>query len=313
MYPSPRQSSIAASIEDVYGERLSATRETPFSWLFFSSVTAYKVRKDVAIGVAGQSHRQAQQLTMREFIRGSRFSPGTYQDLETVKAEGRAYLVLAMKRIRDDSLLRNIYQRQGFDSHMYSKLVDGINQLHARSRPVKRRLNMDLKKSLAFLESFKSAPPLLFNHPGRIRSAISKLKTFVDEYSAILEARSRCGFVLDTHGDLHSSNIFIASRAVFIDPAVASPALYQIDYLDQIADILLDLRATGYDRFADDLIHDVSLAYRDEHSLFLLSRLYMPLNAIIRIRVYAMYKARGLQSSLPVSANRYLKYTISGM
>jgi hypothetical protein len=100
---------------------------------------------------------------------------------------------------------------------------------------------------------------------------------------------------------------------VFVDPAVALPEMYQIDYLDQMADIYLDLQASGNERFAANLMRDVSLGRHDDCGMFLLSSVYIPMNAMIRIYISDMYERKGLRSPLAASSDLYWQHALNRM
>jgi aminoglycoside phosphotransferase family enzyme len=309
MRPDSTEKNIASALTEIEGADVEKCIISRFSWLFFSKKKVYKVRRDQQPVVTALTGSALQNLAEKEFERGRQFTPALYQGLRTIQIQAHDYSVLILKRMHDDKLLRNIYRRQAFNPRYYATLVEGLNDLHDKSSPViSRPLVADQQLIWDFLERTLLSNKTPFDRQFNLRGEIIALRKFFDEHITLFQERVEAGLILDTHGDLHSANIFIVQEACFIDPAVASSHMYQIDYLNQLADVGLDLLVSGYGLFVPQLMKDVILVKSDADSNFFLSRFYLQLRALIRVALWRLYYSQGLASPLASPVQRYYEF-----
>ena len=302
----PLKTRIASIISEVEKADIETCITSRFSWLFLSSDRVFKVRQDQPTAVTSLSRGAVQALAEIEFERGKMFSPDLYQGLINIETNNQAYCVLILKRMQDNKLLRNIYQKQVFDSRSYLTLIKGLNLLHERSGLVTScDIRTYVELTWEFLDRTSRSVKTPLDKRFSIKEALVNLKTFFDKHIHLFQERVEAGFFLDTHGDLHSANIFLTEEAVFIDPAVASPHMYHIDYLQQLADIMLDLLACGHNTFIPRIMKDVTLVRFDADANLLLSKFYLPLRALLRVALWRLYRSSGLASPLPVTIHNY--------
>lgn len=302
----PLKTRIASIISEVEKTDIETCFTSRFSWLFLSSDRVFKVRQDQPTAVTSLSRGAVQALAEIEFERGKRFSSDLYQGLINIETNDQTYCVLILKRIQDNKLLRNIYQRQAFDLRSYLTLVEGLNLLHEKSNPVTScDIYTYVELTWEFLDRTSGSVKTPLDKKFSIKEALVNLKTFFDKHTQLFQERVDAGFFLDTHGDLHSANVFLTQEAVFIDPAVASPHMYRIDYLQQLADVMLDLLACGHNTLMPRIMEDVTLVRFDADANILLSKYYLPLRALLRVALWRLYWSSGLASPLPVTIHNY--------
>jgi aminoglycoside phosphotransferase family enzyme len=303
------EKSIASAITELEGTDIEKYVISRFSWLFFSRKNVYKVRRDQPPVITTLTGKALQNLADKEFERGRRFTSALYEGVKTIQVRGHGYKVLILNRMRDSDLLCNIYQHQAFSPHHYATLVEGLNTLHDNSNPLtSRSVSADQQLTWAFLDRTSNSEKTPLDQEFDFRGQLIALRRFFDEHMTLFQERVKAGFVLDTHGDLHSANIFIAKETRFIDPAVASSHMYQIDYLNQIADVGLDLVISGYGSFIPQLMRDIALLKSDADADFFLRRFYFGLRVLIRIALWRLHYSQGLQSPLASSIKRYYEF-----
>jgi aminoglycoside phosphotransferase family enzyme len=303
------EKSLIFALTETEGVGIETCVHSRFSWLFFSKDRVYKVRRDQPAAVTALAGPALQSLTEREFERGKRFTTRLYQGLTSIQVDGKSYKVLILKRLQDHTLLLNIYRTQAFGPRPYANLVDGLNSLHQKSSAVRTRsVATDTELTCKFLNRTSMSIKTPIDSTFDLGKCATGLWKVFGEHMAFLQERVARGFVIDTHGDLHSANIFLVNDACFIDPAVASSHMYQLDYLNQMADVILDLAVSGCGSFVSQLMRDVAFAEADTDSDYCLSRFYLPLRALLRVALWRLYWSYGLRSPLASSVERYCDF-----
>lgn len=91
--------------------------------------------------------------------------------------------------------------------------------------------------------------------------AVDRSAVFLNKHSKRLQQRTEEGFVVDGHGDLHASNIFLTDPPVIFDCIEFNDHLRQIDVLNEIAFLCVDLDFFGFPDGANYFVK----AYADQY------------------------------------------------
>jgi aminoglycoside phosphotransferase family enzyme len=109
---------------------------------------------------------------------------------------------------------------------------------------------------------------------------IPRIERFLAKQHLKIQQRALDGFVIDGHGDLHCSNIFIFDEApILFDCLEFDDELRMVDVLDELAFLVMDLEARGFNQFADLLLntyleHHRCVKSEEDLNLFYYFKLY---------------------------------------
>lgn len=233
--------------------------ETHISWVILSGRDAFKVKKPVKFDFLDFSTLEKRRYyCQRELELNSRFAQGIYLEVLpivqcsaglAIGGEGSPLdYALHMKRL-DDSLQMNLLLEKGLvtPAHM-RQLAEKLAIFHAYTDIVERP--PDIGAMLADFADVESVASCLDARLGP--SAARKLvestafaRPFLKRLAGRLRERSRRGFVIDGHGDLHSRNIFLMEEPVIFDCIEFNDHFRQVDVLDELAFLCMDLDYYG--------------------------------------------------------------------
>jgi predicted kinase len=122
-----------------------------------------------------------------------------------------------------------------------------------------------------------------------------------------LAARKRAGRVRECHGDLHLGNIaFLDGKPRLFDCIEFNPALRWIDVFNEVAFLVMDLRAAGHERLARRFLNAYLEASGDYAGLRTL-RYFLVYRAMVRAKIFLM-RAGQLRAGEPEQARAQAQF-----
>lgn len=275
--------------------------ETHISWVLLLGRYAYKIKKAVRFDFLDTASLASRHHLCQEEVRlNRRLAPALYLGVIPVRqVGGRCQLGGQGGRIIDYAV-----QMQRLDP---ARQMDRQLALGAVTPAQMQQLGVQHR---AF---FAAGPPLPYRpgKPNHTPLAWGHLRPFVraqlgaaqmqhaeaamtattargEALQPLMRQRQAAGWVRDLHGDLHSANIFLYDPPVVFDCLEFSPALRQIDLLDEAAFLGMDLWAQGYpDLEAPFLAGLLGPDYPLPPALAQLYRHYQAYRAWVRAKVQA--------------------------
>ncbi|MGZ4197907.1 MAG: bifunctional aminoglycoside phosphotransferase/ATP-binding protein [Solirubrobacteraceae bacterium] len=281
-------------------------RETHISWVFLAGDRAYKLKKPLILPFLDFGTPQRRRGMCREEVRlNHRLAPDLYLGVCAVvaTADGLAlgaeddpravdYLV-EMRRFDESCTLAAKLQRGEMKRREVVAVAQMLAGFHARAPrvaasgvpalAVERRMTENFHELLAIVEQRAEVEWVL---------ALERFAhAFVVARAQMLDARARRGFVREVHGDLRADHVLLAETLAIVDCVEFDRGLREIDVADDLAFLVMDLVASGGERFARTLVR----AYRDaggDPGADRLIAFYATYRALVRAKVALLRAAQ---------------------
>ncbi len=291
--------------------------ETHISWVLLSGERARKIKKPVDLGFLDFSTLEKRRFYCEEELRLNRrlasewylgvVAIGGAPDRPCVPAQGKAieYFV-EMRRFPDAARLDRLLEQGRLDA---------------------ARIDAFARRIARFYQGLPGAPPdSPYGRPeavyapvaenfaelrGRLGDAAEPL-AWIEAWSRAeferqherLAQRRRQGWIRECHGDLHLGNLaWVDGQPLVFDCIEFSPALRWIDPVNEIAFLLMDLRARGRADLGWGFL-DTWLEITGDFAGLALMRFYRVYRAMVRAKVEAIQA--GQRGGDPSAALRYL-------
>lgn len=279
--------------------------ETHISCVLMAGDRVLKLKKPVTLPFVDFAPLAAREKACRqEIVLNRRTAPALYRGLwaVVVEAEGLRLVpeaelaataevcdwVIEMARFADGALLSDVAQRDGLSRPLLTALAESIARFHQQAAPVAapagsgaQSIQDVLDGNLFCLRRFPLFAAEEVDEVGRLTAeAIARL-------TPLLNQRHAEGLVRQCHGDLHLGNICLLEEApVLFDCIEFNDAFAQIDVLYDLAFLLMDLQANGWQAAASQCLNSYLEITGDEAGVALLP-LFLSCRAQIRAHVSA--------------------------
>ena len=277
--------------------------ETHISWVILTGNYAYKIKKPVDFGFIDFTTLDKRRYYCEEELRlNRRFAPDLY--LETVairgshanpqlggKGETIEYAV-KMREFSQDKLLSSFAEEKRLESKHIGSMATVIGDFHSTA-------------TVASVDSLYGTPEIVskwsdenFQHieiampeselPGYFDTLKYWYQKTFDRLKPVIQQRHDNGFVRECHGDLHLGNIaFLDNQCTPFDCIEFNDELRWIDTMSEVAFVVMDLQARGYEEFAW-LFLNRYLAISGDYSGLALLPYYIVYRAMVRAKVEAL-------------------------
>jgi uncharacterized protein len=248
--------------------------ETHISWVFLAGDRAYKLKKPLVLPFLDYATpRRRREMCEEEVRLNRRLAPDVYLGVRAVAASADG-LVLAAED--DPRAVDYLVEMWRFDEQctLAAKLERGelkrgevvavarlLARFHARARrvaavgvpalAVERRMTENFHELLAIVEQRAEIE--------RVLTLERFAHAWVVAHAQMLDARARRGFVREVHGDLRAEHVLLDETVQVVDCIEFDRGLRELDVADDLAFLVMDLTASGGERFARTLVD----AYRD--------------------------------------------------
>ncbi|HME40329.1 MAG TPA: AAA family ATPase [Steroidobacteraceae bacterium] len=241
-------------------------RETNISWVILTGPFAYKIKKSVHLEFIDTSSLwQRRHLCEEELRLNRRLAPDLYVDVVAITREAGGLRVgghgrvieyaVKMLQFEASQELSALLERGAVSQPEVVDLAQQLAEFHETAPAVSCSLGFPHTDDLhrAVLGNLA----VLLSHLGAV-TALPELGLLVDwthdylhESLVPLRRREQSGCIRECHGDLHSRNVVRwRGRLVPFDCLEFDPALRWIDVMNDVAFLVMDLRAHGREDLA---------------------------------------------------------------
>lgn len=229
--------------------------ETHISWVILTPGWAFKLKKPVQYDFLDFSTLEKRRYFCQQEVKlNNRLTQGVYLGVLPVVETEKGFRIggdgkvvdyaVQMKRL-DNHLQMDILLGEGKveASHM-ERLAEQLAAFHLRTDVVEQPLSLErMKEDFAGLDIVL---PYLSEKWGeeagrQASEGIAFARALLDALASRLAERSRQGWVVDGHGDLHSRNIFLLPEPVIFDCIEFNPHFREVDVLNELAFLCMDL------------------------------------------------------------------------
>lgn len=290
---------------DLYEHPASSisTIETHISWIILTGKYAYKIKKPVDFGFIDFTTLDKRIFFCEEELRlNRRFSTDLY--LQTIAIRGSHSMpklngndeiieyAVKMREFSQDCLLSNYAAEKRLKSDHIDSMARVIAIFHrqapyvATGSPLGSAVTIGKWSDDNFLQIESAIPE------PQLPDYFIQLKTWsqekFDSLRTIIEQRQQNGFVRECHGDLHLGNIaFLNEKCTAFDCLEFNQELRWIDTMSEVAFVVMDLQARGYNEFAWRFLNRY-LAINGDYSGLAMLPYYLVYRALVRAKVEAL-------------------------
>lgn len=277
--------------------------ETHISWIILTGKYAYKIKKPVDYGFIDFTTLDKRKFFCEEELRlNRRFSSDLY--LQTIAIRGSHSMpqlsgngeiieyAVKMREFPQHCLLSNYAAEKRLKTDHIDSMAQVISKFHRQAHCVATGSALGSAVTIGRwsdenFQQIENAIPEV-----QLPGYFIQLKTWsqekLDSLRTIIDQRQPYGFVRECHGDLHLGNIvFLNDKCTAFDCIEFNQELRWIDTMSEVAFVVMDLQARGYDEFAWRFLNRYLVISGDYSGLALLPY-YVAYRALVRAKVEAL-------------------------
>ena len=242
--------------------------ETHISWVLLTKEWAFKLKKPVQFDFLDFSTLEKRHHYCQEEVRlNNRLTQGLYLGVVPVvrtakgfQLEGKGEVVdyaVKMKRLDNSRQMDKLLDEGQVDSTHMEQLAEQLAAFHLRTDVIEKAADLEaMKEDFADLDTVKGQieKQLGKEAGGQLSDCITFARNLLDKLAPRLAERSRQGWVVDGHGDLHSRNIFLLPDPVIFDCIEFNPHFREVDVLNELAFLCMDLDFHGARHLEEPLL-----------------------------------------------------------
>ena len=280
-----------------------STIETHISWVILTGVYAYKIKKPIDFGFIDFSTLDKRKYYCDEELRlNRRYAPDLY--LETVEIRGShsqpefngegeiIEYAVKMREFSQHCLLSTIAAEKRLLTCHIDAMAQVIADFHAGLPTAPDISSFGSAETIGKWsdENFEHIENILPESelPDYFTSLKSRGQHSLRRLKPVIRQRKLDGFVRECHGDLHLGNIaFIDNRCTPFDCIEFNEELRWIDTINEVAFVVMDLQAQGYEALAWRFLNHY-LAISGDYAGLELLPYYVVYRALVRAKVEAL-------------------------
>jgi aminoglycoside phosphotransferase family enzyme/predicted kinase len=295
--------------------------ETHISYVLLSGEFVYKIKKPVDLGFVDFSSLEKRKYYCLEELRlNKRLASDLYLGLvqitgtsDSPELEGHGQVIeyaVKMKRFPKEMEIRNLLDRVSIPLSCFKQLAIDLVRFHENASTA------DCESRFANAEALRDSAMANFSDMEKlvdspeISSRLDRLKAWTHRS---LETNSICFMdrknelrIKECHGDLHLGNlVMIDERIVPFDCLEFNEGFRWIDVASEIAFLVMDLKAYGYDAHARCVLNHY-LENSGDYRMIPLLRHYLVYRAMVLAKV-ACFRARQASQDI-LSVSSFLSY-----
>lgn len=246
--------------DKTFNEKIEEVKETHISYIFLTKNYAYKIKKDAKFSFLDYSTLEKREFYCNEELRINKLlSPDMYLKVSPLTREGNNLLLsneglpleytVVMKRIPEEYIMKNLIEKNEIKKDTIEEIALKILAFHNKARvdsEGKYGAIGNFKKNV--MDNFKDLEGFigdLFSNE-EFNKLIGKNLDFMNNNNDLFDRRVKQGKIIETHGDLHSGNIFVAPDKIYIFDAIEfNPLINTTDVTAEIAFLCMDLEFLG--------------------------------------------------------------------
>ena len=304
-YPGSQKLIKALQNPDLYDYPVKAFKilETHISWIILTGRFAYKIKKPVNFGFVDFSTLEKRQYYCEEELRlNRRFSSDIYLQTLAIRGsysaprlDGNHQIIeyaVKMREFSQKSLLSYIaseHQLNETHTDSVAQMIAVIHRLAARAETESRLGSPDSiqKWSKENFEQIEKAVSKAFL-PDYFKALKDWCHDNFMQLQTTMSHRQRDGYVRECHGDLHLGNmVFLDNQCTAFDCIEFNEELRWIDTISEVAFVVMDLQARGYQNLSWRFLNHYLSICGDYEALALLP-FYVVYRALVRAKVEAL-------------------------
>ncbi len=285
--------------DKTFNENIEEIKETHISYIFLTKNYAYKIKKDVKFSFLDYSTLdKREQFCKEEFRINKLLSPEMYIGVSPlVKNDNNLILsneglpldyTVVMKRIPEEYIMTNLIEKGKIKKEVLEEIALKILLFHKKTRvdsEGKYGSIPSIKKNM--MDNFKDLECFigdLFSND-EFNRLIGKNLEFMNNNITLFDSRIKKGRILETHGDLHTGNIFVTPESIYIFDAIEfNPAINTVDVAAEIAFLCMDLEFLGKIDFSK-VFSDKYISESGDKEIEKLLSFYKGYRACVRAKV----------------------------
>ena len=301
--------------------------ETNISWVILTKKNAFKIKKPIKLSFLDYATLSKRKFFCeRELMLNGRFS-SIYLSVEPIRyhqgdwriGEGPGEIVeyaVRMKKLRASKKMDVMLEKGKVTLTDIQELARLLADFHQRTVivfPV-----FDIEKEKALFNDLATVKEIAKNElgeglPEKIDAAMERSNAFLEVHKERMAARIRETWYRDTHGDLHTGNIFLYRKPILFDGIEFNDSFRQTDLLYELAFLCMDLEFYGRRELSEALLR----TYREKIDPFVqdadwqIFNYYKALRANVRAKVYFLHtrsdREQGAKQSHVKKAKGYLE------
>lgn len=277
--------------------------ETHISWVLLTGEVAYKIKRPVRYAFADLTSVERRAFFCAEEVRlNRRFSGDLYLSTCVITesggqvrmgGEGRVIEhAVKMRQFDQEEQLDRLLARDAVQPEALERFGEELAVIHAtlpcatQEQPWGQAATI----SRVILENASECIQAAEVFGGEPRSELPEeaLRSRLAEARPWMEERFRGGRVRECHGDLHSRNVVRRDgRLMAFDCIEFEPAFRWIDVADEVAFLISDLDARGFQRHAHAFLSGY-LTRSGDFNLCRFLRMYLAHRALVRAKIAAL-------------------------
>ncbi|NNE63473.1 MAG: AAA family ATPase [Gammaproteobacteria bacterium] len=290
---------------DIYDHPVSSFTilETHISWIILTGEYAYKIKKPVNFGFVNFSTLEKRKYYCEEELRLNRkFSEDIYLQVKAIRGNpsapqlsGDADIIeyaVKMREFSQNCLLSRYAEQNRLQPNHVDSMAIMVCDIHRQAARAEARSLWGSAETIEkwseenFQQIEKAIPrSLIPNYFDEMkmwcRNNLNQLRTQIVE-------RQQGGFVRECHGDLHLGNMaYLNDQCTAFDCIEFNEELRWIDTMSEVAFVIMDLQARGYDNFAWRFLNH-TLAISGDYKGLALLPYYTVYRALVRAKVEAL-------------------------
>ncbi|MEN6378988.1 MAG: hypothetical protein ABFD15_05345 [Methanofastidiosum sp.] len=285
--------------DKTFNEKIEEVKETHISYVFLTKNFAYKVKKDVMFSFLDYSTLEKREFYCKEELRINKLlSPDMYLGVSAMTKEEDGLILsdtglpldytIVMKRIPEKYIMRTLIEKNKIKKEILEEIALKILLFHKMARVDyngKYGSLANVKKNV--MDNFKDLECFIGDlfSSNEFNTLIGKNLEFMNKNSTLFEKRVKKGRVLETHGDLHSGNIFVTPKDTYIFDAIEfNPGINTTDVAAEIAFLCMDLEFLGRDDLSKTF-SDKYISESNDKEIHNLLSFYKGYRACVRAKV----------------------------
>ena len=300
--------------------------ETHISFVVLTGTFAYKIKKPVDLGFLDFTTLEKRRLFCDEELRlNSRLAPELYLDVVPISGTPEAPRVggggnvieyaVRMREFPQEALADRVLARGELTSRHIDALAALVAEFHLRTQCSGENDGYGAPESIlaSAAQNFAQirALPIQAAHLQLLEEVEAWSRREHEHLREVFVQRKREGRVRECHGDLHLGNIvFLDGEPRVFDCIEFNPDLRWIDVMNEVAFLVMDLKAASRQDFAGRFLNAYLESTGDYGGLSVL-RYYLAYRALVRAKINLMRAHQlepGTEGPAPVQerSRRYL-------
>lgn len=234
--------------------------ETHISYLFFTGLHAYKVKKAVDFGFLDfTSLEKRKYYCEREVALNQRLSPNVYLHVAEIREANGVYTIdgpgetveyaVVMRQLDHRDAMDQVLTRGELTTRQLEQIAECLAVFHRDAGQSEEITSLGGLQTVRenVQENFKDTEPYRGRtiDPDAYARIRAYSEAFMDVCKPTFQRRADSGYIRDCHGDLHMDHVFLGEEVAIIDCIEFSDRYRYSDVANDVAFLAMDLEYAG--------------------------------------------------------------------